>query len=95
MPDKRDQRAEHGAAMTDAPERAAMMEDDGRETFTVTVEARHAVYLRARAAAHGRTPEQHLVDIMRVFRAHHDTARPDLPQRAQQPGDPPRTWRAD
>lgn len=61
------------------------------DTFTVTLQARHAEYLRERAAAFGETPERHLESILRQFRQLDAWRTTDT--RPQGPGQPAGTGR--
>jgi hypothetical protein len=86
-----------GAETAPVPDRVPAPEAapaDDSETFVVKLAPRHAQYLRMRAQMNGRTPEEHLADILRVFRAHHDTARPDQRRVPVQHGEQAATFRA-
>jgi hypothetical protein len=83
-----------GASLAAAHQAAAAAPADDSETFVVKLAPRHAQYLRMRAQMNGRTPEEHLADILRVFRAHHDTARPDQRRAPVQHGEQAATFRA-
>lgn len=65
-----------------------MPEDDGRRAVTVRIARRHMEYLTARAAQHNEPVARHIETILREFRAHHDTRRPDQQIPPAAPGAP-------
>lgn len=57
--------------------------------FLVDMNRRFADYVRARAEAHGETPEQHIYTIVRTFWANHDEWRRLHSPGAARPGKTP------
>lgn len=72
----------------------AFAAEEEREVFVISLQPRHAEYLRARAANHGEPPERHLETILRNFRSYHDDRRPEHRQPPPEPGMPAITRRA-
>lgn len=61
---------------------------DGRVAVVVRLPPRHVDYLAARARSHGEPLARHIETILREFRAHFDTRRPDHQIPPPEPGAP-------